>query len=251
MLTLNDLLQKRIIWPAREGLKSNASQDSLEEFLTPLMNGTVHELFYSFKDALSFPPTSIPLSILTAIDTHTGHKEKNTKQGSLIIWIGKEVWPTPFFLRDCFSSEDTKKNSFQNFLFINVRNFKERYWAIETALSSLHVKAVISYCPKLSFPLSQRLLLASKRGNTFGFLFRDEKELKVKSAAYTRWLVSPLPSQSDWARWSLSLLHTKGCYPDKNHWFVELENEKKVSFNLLPQLVRQPDSENIAYRHSA
>lgn len=243
-MDVQKLLQSGLVWRAEENTSSLIEgANSNDSLFAPFEKGTVHEWFHSYEDHFNHPPFSIAGSILGALQEVQEQAKKK-----FIIHIGKEVWPTAYFLRDCFPSSGSLS---RDLLFINVRSLKARLWAIETALASPQVRAVISFCSGLTFPMTQRFLLAAKRGDTLGFIFRDQKELALKSAAHTRWHLSPVCSSSESPRWSLKLMHTKSSHPSKNNWVLELCNEKKVSLNIFSELVNQSDPERVAYQRTA
>ena len=148
-----------------------------------LKRGALHEFFSKDKDI------QIPLSILSllAIKSFASLKQDS---GKYILWIGKNCWPAPHFLKTLSNSS----SFLDRCLFIDPKSEKQALWAIESALRSSSIIAVISKIRSLSFLNSRRLALAAEKGNSLGLFVRNFKESSYPSAAMTRWLVEASPS---------------------------------------------------------
>lgn len=240
------LLDNRIIWRATEEAQPilNGNKVSPESILS---QGYSHEFFVenlnsrqknwpTYAPSSTYPPCSTyaPVSaLLPFIKILNLQKEKFSEQTSYVVFLGKEVWPTPFILRDVFSSE----LPLTNFLFINPFSDKNRQKALEILAHSSNVLTVVTSLNKVSFAFTQKIHLFSKQSHAYTFIFRDKRELSQKSAAHSRWLVNPTISKTDFPSWNISLQHSKGtCIQDKE-WRMEGLNEEEVSVYLLPELV--------------
>lgn len=171
-----------------------------------LQFGSIHEFFSTNK----FPPCSL----LTFLANNSLKKSKNKK---FIIWIGKEIWPTAFALRDFL----------ENCIFIDPPNEKLLLWSLETALSSPAVASVITKTKNLKFSTTRRLNLAAQRGATLGLIVRD-KPTNSFSAAATRWSIKPIISASAHPRFELKLLKCKASFSAKNSWQIEIQFEPEI-----------------------
>jgi len=200
------------------------------------------------------PPLSIITAILRANLVHS--TQSNTlPDPRLILWIGRNCWPTPHLLAQAsHSGVDLLSRS----LFIDPPDSKTKLWAIDAALRSKGVFGVIAQCRALSTTMSRRFSLAASQGGTIGFIVRPEKEFSLPSAAMSRWKVSPAlnsvavnpvdttqsfaaKSPSSAAgylmlhpRWQIELTRCKGSFiPPATlpiRWFVEVCDEISLSF---------------------
>lgn len=197
-----------------------------------------------------------PFSIITAILRSTLSHQLRDQSGAnpscaastrsdprLILWIGKNCWPTPHLLAQASHSE---VNLLSRSLFIDPPDTKTKLWAIDAALRSPGVFGVVAQCTRLSTTMSRRFALAAAHGGTIGFIVRPEKELSLPSAAMSRWKVRPVPCQTNTytapltnpflsaPRWEVELLKCKGSFiPPATlpvRWFVEVCDEISLSF---------------------
>lgn len=271
---------------ARESSQSHFSRQQFLECGLPL--GAVHEWCTSLQTSCSntrkYPATKStrsaapPLSIITAIlRANLAHSTQGNSVSDprLVLWIGKNCWPTPHLLAQAsHSGVDLLSRS----LFIEPPDSKTKLWAIDAALRSPGVFGVVAQCRGLSITMSRRFSLAASQGGTIGFIVRPEKEFTLPSAAMSRWKVSPAPNpitpnqidttQSFAAksltstagylilhpRWQIELTRCKGSFiPPATlpiRWFVEVCDEISLSFPA--ELVSGADSiqqENKASYH--
>lgn len=220
--SLNKLLDSGVVWRA-EGNKyvyskaisqpsSLFSLDASEAHsVLPRLDsgrGAIHEWFSPRRATLTTVLSLLAADILT-----------NRKAPSLVAWIGRESWPAP-----CSLSE----RLFHSSLFIDPPNEKLKFSAIDYALRSKAVVLVVAFCNRIKIhaALSRRLLLAAQTGGTSCFLIRDISELQSVTFATARWFVKPILSDSQYPRWSLSILKFKGPQPLHNAWTIEFDGEK-------------------------
>lgn len=111
-------------------------------------------------------------------------------------------------------------------IFIDVRNQKQVLWAIEEALTSEGLAAVIGEVKEIDFTASRRLQLAVEKSRTTGFLLRDRPRNLNANACAARWRIRPLPSIAaddlpgvGFTRWSVELLRVKNGQP--GNWEME------------------------------
>lgn len=145
-----------------------------------------------------------------------------------VVWIGRDIWPTPYLLEQTMyitmqeGARSVSKSLLPHCLFIDPPHDKLKLWAIELALRSPAVAAVIADCKKLSFPISRKFSLAARAGNALGLLIRDQKAFNAPSAAASRWLIEPHVSASPSPCMQLKLIKCKGAQPKITSWVVEL-----------------------------
>ncbi len=241
--------------------------------------GTAHELYVEsdLKRAPSAIVSAISATLLKNLKKDLG-KELCSASPSLppklALWIGRATWPTPHFLDHIFyaplsesvdtlpslspkayshdqPSGNTKHSSNTTLrcdttlrsrcLFIDPPNEKLLLWSIDTALRSPAVGVVVANLNKLSFPLSQRLTLAARTGNTIGLFYRPLHKgglpKDTPTAFTTRWLIRPEVSMTAHPRWTIELLKYKGSAPRKTTWSVELcgsDDDQNVPLHLSP-----------------
>jgi hypothetical protein len=148
-----------------------------------------------------------PLTILLHLARSAMAQASDGNQ--LIVWIGRRCWPSAAALRNVQTSkrQNIKTNEtrrafdfdfltfrlFDVSLFIDPPDDASRLWAIDLALRSPAVAAVIADGSNLDMAHTRRLQLAAEAspGNgAIGLFARPSWELNNLSAARTRWRVS-------------------------------------------------------------
>lgn len=135
----------------------------------------------------------VPLSLLMSLALGVGTE-------GAVVWVGRRVWPAPASLPRALA---------QRSLLVEVDETATRVWAIEQALRTPGVSAVVGDARGLSTAQSRRLQLAAEAGRTVGLLSRSVSERRQLSAAGTRWMVAPVPSETGLPRWGVELLRCK------------------------------------------
>lgn len=272
--TLKKLLMDGLVWRAEKAEKSDApnlacisigaataSSDSSRR-ATPfgiseidhaiaggLRRGCVHEFYCGCYELLGrkspgYEALLYPVStIFSALLALQALKQSST---SLIIWIGKDCWPTPFILQ----ALENNPAVFSRCIFLNPPSRSLHLWAIESALRSPHAGMVAFSAQKISLRVSQRFSLAARSSGALGVLLSSPSRLTQLSAAHSRWQVRSSPSPNTTLRWSLELHALKGApMPPVNNWtvefsvnsesFLQLKNndQQAVSINIFPRVV--------------
>jgi protein ImuA len=221
-----------------------------------LASGALHE-WASSRDIL-------PCSILALLASNMlkkamqalPHSPEQQEAKKFAVWIGRDIWPTPYLLEQTMqyyaSSQDIHENShgaaktlLPHCLFIDPPNEKLKLWAIELALRSPAVAAVVADCKRMRFSTSRKFALAARKSGALGLLIRDKKALSAPSAAFSRWHIEPLPSASSSPCFKLQLLKCKGAQPRIASWNIELRegvcayepNQQTLSLHLLSPVV--------------
>lgn len=172
--------------------------------------GGIHELFAAADPLGSSTGAQAPRAILAHLAraaTRARPQQAHAPSGSLI-WIGRAGWPCPAVIPDLLPRS----------IWIDPPDTASRLWAIDLALRSKGVAAVIADGCGLDMGSSRRLQLAAEAGRTIGLLARPASELSVLSAATTRWRVSPAPTNGKHPRWTVELLRCKGVRPTTDAW---------------------------------
>ncbi len=170
-----------------------------------LARGTLHEWFGQTDDEQDRRAPLPPLAILAHL-THRAIIEDRPG----VIWIGRRCWPYPPLLARRPAGEGSL---LEHSVFVDARDHGERVWALDVALRSPAVAAVIGDAGGLSMAESRRLQLAAAAGGTLGLIVRPLRELGEISAARTRWLVRSEPSHTGAPGWRVELLRCKGMRP--------------------------------------
>ncbi len=178
----------------------------------------------------TYPPCSLP-ALLAGNALRSFVKEPTGKEADnkFVIWIGRTCWPTPYLLRQTIQHSGPLSRC----IFIDPPDEKLRAWAVETALRSHAVAAVIAEFKSIRFSLSRRFELAAEKGGTLGLFIRSPKDFSLPSAAASRWRITTTPSSSLLPRFELELVKCKGQQPELKRWIVELvEGDKDATLSL-------------------
>lgn len=95
-------------------------------------------------------------------------------------------------------------------VFVRATSAADRLWSCEVALRSGAACAVIADGSGFDLAATRRLQLAAEAGGTPCLLARPDRELSVRSAAMTRWVVRWAASEHAARRWSVELVRCKG-----------------------------------------
>jgi len=152
---------------------------------------------------------------------------------SLVLWIGPAVWP---HARTLLAAAAGSPRLLRRSVFLNPPDDASRLWAIDLAIRSPAVVAVIADGARLDMRATRRLQLAARtrcarfdedaatpvsassltppsEPGALCLLARPPTELKTPSAATTRWVVSPTPSNdARRPRWTIELVRCKGLH---------------------------------------
>ena len=159
-----------------------------------------------------------PLAILS----HLAGRAVRDGRG-VLVWIGRAVWPHPPTLVGG-RTDDLLARS----IFVNAARVEERVWAMDLALRSGAVAAVIADGSGFDLSATRRLQLAGEAGGALGLLARRSEERGELSAAATRWVVRTAPCDGEQRvparRWIVELLRCKGAQPtgaSARRWILE------------------------------
>jgi len=190
--------------------------------------GAIHEWLV---DTPWGPPDAAPLGLFTHLAArHLTAAPAPTPPTPLILWIGRACHPYPRSLPAAVLARS---------VFVDATTRTERVWATDTALRSRGAGLVIADASGFDMSASRRLQLAAGiggiggpsekgGGGVLGLLARPWGERREISAAWTRWRVSPTPSDSDSPRWAIELLRCKGMQPTgegTRRWCVQRDDE--------------------------
>jgi hypothetical protein len=270
------LLEKGLVWTAESGVRSfsfSLRDDTPQNIpfgipeidaLLPAGGLNLQAIHtFGFDQTAPTPHrASVPLVFPSVLARHRiisfwNHQKKDPEKQKrefpyLLVWIGRECWPSPLFLDELLSfsengsSEKGKRiRLLQRCLFIAPRNDEERFWAIDIALRSPAIGFVVAACRKLPFTLSRRFTLAVRDHATVGIILESQPSKDQRCSATSVWRLTPLPSSDMTPNWRLSLERLKGCSPTSRQWQIsfrgvgnEQENSTEAFFlHLLSPLV--------------
>lgn len=200
-MKIEELIERGLLWSGNPDSRNPDSGDpdsgerransGVLEKLPALCFGGVHEWGVD-----GTPPLLIFRSLL---------KEKSGP----IFWIGERSFPSFALLSDLADS-----------LLVNTCSKAEKLYAMQKALSTRGVLAVIGESRGFSLNTTRQLRLAARKGGAICLLFRPQRELlTASSCANSKWLLKPVPAEQKLC-WELTLLRAQSSsYP--RSWRVE------------------------------
>lgn len=182
----------------------------VETFAIPLQAGAVHEWLGGESERGWCPP----LSILIDLARRAATPSEARGGTGLIVWIGRACHPHARSLITRHGGQHDRA-LLQRSIYVETPDTASRLWAIDTALRSAAVSAVVADGRGLDMAATRRLQLASESSGCVALLARPLSELKSLSAAATRWVVRPdTPTGvTPRPRWSVELVRSKGLRP--------------------------------------
>lgn len=129
-------------------------------------------------------------------------------------------------------------------LFVEVPREREALWAMEEALKSPALTAVVGELRDISFTASRRLQLAVEQSQVTGFIINRASKLST-TACVSRWQITSLPSESidelpgiGFPHWRVELLRIRNGRPgvwqvqwQKNRFVIGAHNEQPTTNN--------------------
>lgn len=187
--------------------------------------GAVHE--WIAAEGLPFPATPLVTLAANALKatqqnypaggSADGGRENYPAGGSrkCLVWIGKNIWPSPFVLARAFAENITRC------FLIDLPQNRARAWAIDLILRSPAVAAAIIECRDLSFNEARRFMLSAKQSGVLAILVRSSKALTAPFLVASRWQLTPAPSTTAYPCFEFSLVRQRGALLQKSKWLVE------------------------------
>jgi len=120
-----------------------------------------------------------------------------------VAWIGRRVWLYPHAAMRC------DPDAARQWLLVDPPDVAARLWAIDLALRSGALGAVIADGSRLDMAATRRLQLAAEANGSLALLARPLREQRELSAASARWRVACEPSDSAAPRWRIEMLRCK------------------------------------------
>ncbi|MEX0742521.1 MAG: hypothetical protein WD079_06955, partial [Phycisphaeraceae bacterium] len=148
-------------------------------------------------------PAEAPWLPPVAVLTHAACRAQQTlgeTDAKLIVWIGRAVWPYPAVLDE---------KAIAASIWVEPRDMAERARAVEQALRSPAVAAVVADGSGLSFAVTRRLQLAAEAGRALAMLARPMREISSRSAAAYRWRVDVAEAINGYPRWRVERIRSK------------------------------------------
>jgi hypothetical protein len=200
---------------ARALLEAKTEIQEVDAAAVPTLSGVdlalrpgLHEWFAPEVGSVWIPPLAVLIDLahraLIAFPGRPG--------GRAVVWIGRRCWPFPHALvcRDPAGGAGDRRLLTRS-VFVDPPGRAERVWAMDLALRSPGVAAVVADGAGLAMPESRRLQLAA--GGAVGLLARPDRERRELSAARTRWAVAPSRAHGAGQVWTVELLRCKGAQP--------------------------------------
>jgi hypothetical protein len=262
-IAIDDLVDNGLVWAAsgRPKTEINFKNDPLAvnsslPFAIPevddclptkgLLRGALHEFFY--HDPLQPERRSSLIPTLLALNAYNTLTSENSWSRSAptrtIVWIGKRSWPTPYSFISPEHSYTAQEAFLNSILFIDPPNDKLTLWTLETALRSKAVGLVVAECPRISLTVTKRFELAARENGSTALLLRNPSDLNLPSRAFTKWIMTPTPSQYDTPAWELSLTNMRGGLQQSLSWLIGIhEQNSRISVRALPRVVDQCHTE--------
>lgn len=241
---LSALLQSGALWKgsAIESTSESAMSSARVEVLSfgveavdsclphhGLKQGLVHE--FALENELTrktkriwFAPVALLATFVSNCTLDTcGVDRKNLKTS----WIGRSCWPSPSLLKKTLG-DDWQERCF----FIDAGNKKERLWSTIENISSPAIHMTIADGEGLPFLATKQLAHVARRHNAIVIIVRPPWELSQRSAAYSKWLLTPIRSETDSTTYKLELKYIK-AHILPSPWTLRHHHEEN-SFSILP-----------------
>jgi len=191
-----------------------------------MRRGAIHEWFGDGDDQSMPNPSQ---SILIHLAERAVRSTESGCGSQRALWIGRRCWPYPRAL-----VRDGDRTLLNRSVFVDPSDTASRVWAIDHALRSSAVAAVIADGHGIDMAQSRRLQLAAEAGQALALIARPHKDQSELSAAFTRWRACPSLSTSNVGgaeanpRWTIELLRCKGMRPSEARpcWVLELDRAK-------------------------
>ena len=146
------------------------------------------------------------------------------RPGGVCVWVstGRTVWPAAL---KKFGVEPHR------IVFVDLRREKDALYAMEEALKTEGLGAVVGEIRELDLTASRKLQLAVEKSRVTGFLLRHQPRQLGTVAAVSRWRIGTLASEPEEGmpgvgapRWKVDLLRVRNGSPGS--WVVEWVNGK-------------------------
>lgn len=158
--------------------------------------GCLHEWFSGGPAGGWLPPLMLFTSLARAALV--------LRSGGAVLWIGRLVRPSLAVL--IARGDELLRRS----MLVDASDLEERVWAIDVAVRSQAVAAVIADGRGLDLARSRRLQLGAQSGGALVLLARPEGERCELSCAATRWAVRARRSEAGAPQWEVECLRRKG-----------------------------------------
>lgn len=163
------------------------------------------------------PPVAVLLGLVSRL----------AAEGGVVVWVGRRCWP---LLQPLMRTGSTGRGSstelHRRCLFLDPASRQDRVWAIDLAVRSPAVAAVVADGSGVTMAESRRVQLAASSGGACALLVRPPWEVGELSTARTRWSVSPQRSAGNEQAWTVELLRCKGVQPEGSarRWTVRRDH---------------------------
>lgn len=149
---------------------------------------------------------------------------KEQKTSRSIVWIGKELWPTPHLISRTAGKEHQT-------LLIDPPSRRSVLSIIDTVLRNPAVGTVITILPTLTIGTAKRFSLLARENGTLLLVVRG-KEATLSTTAISSWSVVSAPTTNATPRYRLKLLRYRGTHLHHDEWLVDLDENTDSPLSL-------------------
>lgn len=192
---------------------------SVQTAVGTLASGAVHEWCGGVMAGVRSDVWLPPLCVLAGIAGAT--------RAGLVVWVGERCWPHASLLARGEGRSESATLLGRS-IFVDPPDNARRLWAMDTALRSSSVAAIVGDARGFDIACTRRLQLAAESGGAIALLARPLSEARALSSAATRRTVVPIAADEAGARprWRIELLRSKGCTraDASGSWCVEWDH---------------------------
>lgn len=184
----------------------------------------------------AFPEKTFPFGVIHEFISPTAESATATngfisgllgklmKKQGLCVWISNRRTVFPSALKAFGITPD-------QVIFIDLLRESDVLWAVEEALKSEAIAAVVGEIKELDFIQSRRLQLAVEKSKVTGFVHRYRPRTENTVTCVTRWKIQPIPCMSEdempglgFPRWHVELSKVRNGKP--GNWDIEWVNNE-------------------------
>ena len=228
------LKHKGLLWPAetfnhkniaRPDMRLSFGIHDIDSYLPSggLAPAATHEFIMkpAREGIPAFPPCTLPL--LLAERNFSRHINHHTAQAPLLVFIGKQCWPSIYVLYSLFHHHQALLPDifYSSMLFLDPPETK-LHWCIEKSIRSPAVSTIVSVLEPCPLALTKRFALLSKHHGTSVLFIRPPAALGSRGFFFSRWTLEHLAAFSSGPAWQLQLQSIQGARPTQRAWNLYL-----------------------------
>jgi len=188
--------------------------------------GAIHEFICNSREE-----SAASTGFLSGILSSLMHK------GGITVWISQQRKIFPPALKN-FGIDPA------SVIFIDLQKEQDRMWAMEEALKTDCIAAVVGELQELNFTASRRFQLAVEKSDVTGFILRLNPRNNNSNACLARWKITPISGEQyddmpgvGFPRWNVGLIKIRNGKPGswqfewiagRFHYIPAITEERKV-----------------------